>query len=60
MTDLVVIHEVKPKAKCSLSGKEGECVVASFKDGTFTNLQVSWNALKQLVRLKGEQKEKKT
>ena len=59
MTDLVTIHEVKSKAKCALSGKEGECVVASFRDGTFTQVQISWNALRQLVRLKGEQKEKK-
>jgi len=54
MSDLVTIHEVKPKAKDAMNGKEGECVVCSFGDGSFQRVQISWNSLKQLVKLKSQ------
>lgn len=46
------------KGKCSLSGKDCEGVYVSFKDGTLTNVFLSWNALKQLVRLRVNQDKK--
>lgn len=44
------------KGKCSWSGKECEGVYVSFKDGSFTNVFLSWDALKKLVKLKSQQK----
>lgn len=53
--DLVIIHQFLPKAKCQMNGKEAECLVVSFADGSFNNVTLSWNALKQLVKLKDKQ-----
>jgi hypothetical protein len=48
---MVTIHSTR-KGKCSLSGKDCEGVVASFEDGTFTEVFVSWQSLRQLVELR--------
>ncbi|WP_158264841.1 hypothetical protein [Blastopirellula marina] len=56
MQDLVVIHKIIPKAKCAFSGKEAECVVCSM--GDYKSIQISWQTLKGMLRLK-ETEEKK-
>lgn len=43
------------KGECSLSGKKCDGVFVTFKDGTLTNVFLSWNALKQLVKLRASQ-----
>lgn len=40
---------------CSLTGKEGEGLTVSFKDGTVTNAFLSTRAFLQLVRMKSGQ-----
>lgn len=38
---------------CSLTGKEGEGLTVSFKDGTVTKAFLSTKAFMQLIRMKG-------
>jgi len=47
----VVIHEAG-SGVCSLSGKEGEGMIVSFKDGTLREGFLSHRAFLQLVRMK--------
>ena len=53
---IVTILELRPKAKDMLTGKEGECVLVSFTDKSFENICLSWNSLRQLLRLKASKK----
>ena len=45
---------------CSLTGKEGEGVTVTFKDGTTQEAFLSTKAFMQLVRMKSGTSEKKT
>ena len=42
------------KEACSLSGKQADGVWVTFKDGSFTNVFLSWRALRQLIALKSK------
>ena len=48
----MVIHGVSNTGVCSLTGKEGEVINVSFKDGTLANGCLSFKGLVQLLRMK--------
>jgi hypothetical protein len=48
----MVIHGVSNSGVCSLTGKEGEVIDVSFKDGTLANGSLSFKGLVQLLRMK--------
>lgn len=48
---MVTIHGTK-KGRCSLSGQDCDGIVASFEDGTFTEVFVSRQSPRQLVELR--------
>ena len=47
----MVINGVSPTGVCALTGKEGEVINVSFKDGTM-NGSLSFKGLVQLLRMK--------